>query len=120
MPDAITRRAVLNAFQELPEGVGITTLGLAWLCGCPGEHRVRAAVSWLCLGGLVELAGDHWRRDCRGRAYRARLYRWTGRAEIRRVAQDPEARRFERDQASDDCAALALAWLSRPPPGQVR
>lgn len=109
-PAAMTRELVLRAFQELPPGVGITTLGLAWLCGCAGEHRVRAAVSWLLLGGLVEAAGDHWRRDCRGRAYRARLYRWTGRAEIRRVARDEIERRGSLER---EAAALASSWLSR-------
>jgi hypothetical protein len=115
----IDRERVLAAFRELPEGCGITTLGLAWLAGCTEEHRVRAAVSWLLLGGLVELAGDHWRRDRRGRLYRARLYRWTGREDIRRVPQDPRARRFEAEQGQvADVGALALAWLSRPLPGR--
>lgn len=108
----MTRERVLLAFRELPQGIAITTLGLAWLVGCIEEHRVRAAVSWLCLGGLVELAGEHRRRDRRGRSYRARLYRWTGREEIRRVARDEGERRvtLERDQ---DMTALAASWLSR-------
>lgn len=115
----IDRERVLAAFRELPPGVGITTLGLAWLAGCADEHRVRAAVSWLMLGGLVEEAGRHPRRDRRGRAYGARLYRWTGREEIRRVPQSGRARRFEAEQElTADCATLALAWLSRPPPGR--
>jgi hypothetical protein len=120
VPDqAIDRQRVLDAFKALPPGVGITTLGLAWLVGCIQEYRVRAAVSWLALGGLVEEAGQHWRRDRGGRSYRAKLYRWTGRAEIRRVPQDIRARRFEAEQAQQaDIAALALAWLSRPPPGR--
>ncbi len=59
---AIDRARVLGAFRQLPEGVGITTLGLAWLVQC-AEYRVRAAVSWLMLGGLVEPAGEHRRRD---------------------------------------------------------
>lgn len=115
---AITRAAVLDAFRALPEGTAISTLGLAWLA-CARECRVRAAVSWLTLGGLVEEAGEHWRRDRRGRAYSCQLYRWTGREGISRVPQDPQARRFEREQAQQaDISALALAWLSRPPPGR--
>jgi hypothetical protein len=108
----MTRELVLRAFQDLPPGVAITTMGLAWLAGCAEEYRVRAAVSWLMLGGLVEQAGEHWRRDRRGRAYRAKLYRWTGRADIRRVARDEDERRLlaARDP---DATALAMAWLSR-------
>ena len=117
-PDAATRERILEAFKALPPGVAISTIGLAWLCGC-GEAQARAAVAWLTLGGLVELAGSHPRRDRRGRAYRARLYRWSGREGIRRVPHDRRARRFESEQdAQVDVAALALAWLSRPPPGR--
>jgi hypothetical protein len=115
----ITRSRVLAAFRELPEGAAITTLGLAWLAGCADEHRVRAAVSWLMLGGLVEDAGTHRRRDRRGRAYACHLYRWTGREDIRRVPQDPQARRFKAEQEQvADTTSLALAWLSRPLPGR--
>lgn len=115
-----TRARVLAAFKALPPEVGITTLGLAWMLGCP-EYPVRAAVSWLVLGGLVELAGEHRRRDNRGKRYGAKLYRWTGREDVRRVAQDPQARRFNREQEQvADIASLALAWLSRPPPGRER
>ena len=118
-PDAITRQRVIDAFKALPEGVAISTLGLSWLVGSIEEHRVRAAVAWLALGGLVELAGEHRRRDRRGRSYACRLYRWSGREGIRRVPHDRRARRFEVEQeAQVDVAALALAWLSRPPPGR--
>lgn len=117
-PDAATRERVLEAFRVLPEGTAISSLGLAWLCGC-AEAQARAAVSWLTLGGLVELAGEHPRRDRRGRLYRARLYRWRGRDTIRRVPHDRRARRFEVEQdVQVDVSALALAWLSRPPPGR--
>jgi hypothetical protein len=119
-PDQITRARVIDAFRALPVGTAISTLGLAWLIGCIEEYRVRAAVSWLALGGLVELAGEHRRRDRRGRAYTCRLYRWTGREEVRRVPHDPRARRFEVEQEQRaDVGALALAWLSRPPPGRA-
>lgn len=104
-----TRARVLAAFKALPPEVGITTLGLAWMLDCP-EYPVRAAVSWLALGGLVELAGEHRRRDHRGKRYGAKLYRWTGREAIQRVAQNPEARRIVREQ---DTQQLAAAWLSR-------
>lgn len=84
---------------------------------CP-EYPVRAAVSWLTLGGLVEVAGDHTRKDKRGKRYRARLYRWTGREDIRRVPRDPDDRRRDLEQVQVDLASLALAWLSRPLPGK--
>lgn len=117
-PDAATRERILEAFRVLPEGTAISSLGLAWLCGC-GESQARAAVAWLTLGGLVELAGSHPRRDRRGRRFQVRLYRWTGREAITRVRHSLEARRRERDEAAQvDIGAMALAWLSRPPPGR--
>lgn len=118
-PDQITRQRVIDAFRALPVGTAISTLGLAWLVGCIEEHRIRAAVSWLALGGLVEAAGGHPRQDRRGRRYQAQLYRWTGREAIARVPHDPRARRFAAEQARQpDAAALAMAWLSRPLPGR--
>lgn len=115
-----TRARVLDAFRTLPPDAGITTLGLAWMLDCP-EMAVRAAVAWLTLGGLVTVAGEHTRRDGRGKKYGATIYRWTGRAELSRVSQDPEVRRFNREQQQvADTASLALAWLSRPPPGRQR
>ena len=115
----MTREQVIRAFRALPPGTAISTLGLAWLIGCIEEHRIRAAVSWLTLGGLVELAGEHPRRDRRGRRFQVRLYRWTGREAITRVRHRPEDRRREREEAAQvDVGAMALAWLSRPPPGR--
>lgn len=117
-PDAATRERVLEAFRALPEGTAISSLGLAWLCGC-AEAQARAAVSWLTLGGLVELAGEHPRRDRRGRRFQVRLYRWTGREAITRVRHRPEDRRREREAVTQvDIGAMALAWLSRPLPGR--
>lgn len=107
---AVTRERVLEAFRKVPPETGITTLGLAWLLGNLEEHRIRAAVSWLLLGGLVELAGMHVRRDRRGRAYRAKLYRWSGREEIKRLRRNEEERRAA---AESDCQAMAASWLSR-------
>ena len=106
----VTRERVIGAFKALPAGVAISTLGLAWVLGCGAEHRIRAAVSWLALGGLVEPAGEHPRRDRRGRVYLARLYRWSGREEIRRVPRDGASRRQE---AERDLQSLAASWLSR-------
>ena len=109
MPERITRSRVLEAFAALPPDAAITTLGVAWLLGCP-EHRVRAAVSWLALGGLLKVVGEWRRKNPRGEYYGASLYSWTGSWEIRRVAQDRTARRLEREQ---DVQALAASWLSR-------
>lgn len=108
----VTREQVLMVFRQLPAGIGITTLGLAWLANDAAEQRVRAAVSWLMLGGLVELAGEYRRRDRRGRAYRAKLYRWTGREDISRVARDETERRVAAD-CDRELTTLAAAWLSR-------
>ena len=119
-PVMVTRGRVIAAFRALPPDAGITTLGLAWMLDCP-EMAVRAAVAWLTLGGLVTVAGEHTRRDGRGKKYGATIYRWTGREAIHRVRRDPEARRFNLEQEQlADTAALALAWLSRPPPGRQR
>lgn len=107
----VTREAVLAAFAALPPESAITTLGVAWLLDCP-EHRVRAAVSWLALGGLLKVVGEWRRKNPRGECYGATLYAWTGSWEIRRVAQDRTARRFCREQAPD-LQSLAAEWLSR-------
>lgn len=115
----VTRAGVLQAFKAVPAGAEISTTGLAWLCGCD-EHRIRAAVSWLALGGIIELAGKYPRRDRRGRTYRARLYRWSGREEIARVPRDAEDRRRVRElEQQGDAMSLAMAWLSRPVPKSV-
>ena len=115
----MTREQVIRAFRALPPGTAISTLGLSWLVGSIEEHRVRAAVSWLALGGLVELAGEHRRRDRRGRSYACRLYRWSGREDVQRVRHDPQARRREREvEQRADMGALAMSWLSRPLPGR--
>lgn len=106
----VTRQQVIDAFRTLPAGTAISTLGLAWLIGCIEEYRVRAAVSWLALGGLVELAGEHRRRDRRGRAYACRLYRWTGREQVRPVPRDVSSRRVA---AEREVQSLAASWLSR-------
>lgn len=107
---AVTRERVIAAFKALPPGAAISTLGLAWLLECLEEHRIRSAVAWLVLGGLVEATGAHGRRDRRGRTFRVRLYRWTGREEIRRVCRDDHGRR---QAAERDAQALAASWLSR-------
>ncbi len=114
MPNAcgsvtITRGRVIAAFRALPPDAGITTLGLAGLLDCP-EYPVRAAGRWLALGGLVTVAGEHVRRDGRGKRYGARIYRWTGREDIQRVARDETQRRC---QAEQPVQALAAQWLSR-------
>ncbi|MBP8198201.1 MAG: hypothetical protein KAX64_06535 [Chromatiaceae bacterium] len=110
MPEPrIDRGRVLAAFEALPPHSAITTLGIAWLLRCP-EHRVRAAVSWLVLGGVLEVAGEWRRKNLRGEYYGAALYRWNGEREIKRVAQDPRARRLDREQ---DVQAMAASWLSR-------
>jgi hypothetical protein len=109
MPERITRSRVLEAFAALPPEAAITTLGIAWLLNTQ-EHRVRAAVSWLTLGGVLEVAGEWRRKNPRGEYYGAALYRWNGEREIRRVPQDRTARRFSREQ---DVQTLAASWLSR-------
>lgn len=74
-PGPITRAQALAAFRRLPEGCAITTVGLAFILGCP-EHRVRGAVSWLAAGGLVVAAGSYPRKDRRGKNYSPRLWAW--------------------------------------------
>ena len=109
MSEAVTRGRVLAAFAALPPESAITTLGVAWLLGCP-EHRVRAAVSWLALGGLLKVVGEWRRKNPRGECYGASLYAWTGEREIRRVARDRTLRQCRREQ---DVQAIAAEWLSR-------
>jgi hypothetical protein len=104
----ICRELTLETIREVYGAGEFSTRELAETLGCR-EYQIRAAVSWLRLGGLVEQCGHAKRRDRGDRAYRVTTYRWTGRADIRRVSRDPDQRR--RDQAPDP--GLAMAWLSR-------
>ncbi len=95
---AINRSDVLDVFRKLPQGESITTQGIAWCLGC-SEHRVRACVSWMVLGGVLkEVHEQHQRKDKEGRPYRVKRYQWTGKSEISRVPRDPTERALLRDQ----------------------
>lgn len=110
MPKRITREMVLIAFKALPEGAQTTTFRLAQRLGC-SEYQVRAAVSWLVLGGQVAEVGATRRADTHGRKYSAKLYQFTGKDEIHRVPRDPYDRRAaqeERDRVRLN--NLLLAW----------
>lgn len=86
---AVSREDVLNVFRLLPDGSEITTQGIVFLLTHMNktvtERQVRACISWLMLGGLIEETGRTLRRDVSGQLYRAKLYRWTGCVEVRRV-----------------------------------
>lgn len=108
-PGHITRAQALGAFRRLPVGSAITTVGLAFILGCP-EQRVRGAVSWLAAGGLVVAAGRYPRKDRRGKGYAPKLWSWRGEGEIHRLRRD----RLERQIVKEaDVQALAAHWLSR-------
>lgn len=95
-----TREDVIEVLKSLPDGAEVTTSDVCVLLSCRGpvsERQVRACMSWLVLGGLVEDVRTVQRKDIRGRKYLAKVYRWTGKSEIRRVHRDPEKRRSARE-----------------------
>lgn len=105
----VTRKEILEVFKLLPADESITTQGVAWCLNC-SEYRVRACVSWMVLGGILEEVKEQYqRKDREGRPYRVKRYRWTGKSEIGRVPRDPTDRAMLRDQQNQrDIAAFVL------------
>lgn len=103
----VTREMVLEVLrgQQMEEW---TTRDVARELGA-GEHRVRAVVAWLVVGGQVQIEGKVTRRDALGRPYTAQRYRWTGRTQVQRVTRDRERRR----ENWAPRPATAQEWLSR-------
>jgi hypothetical protein len=76
------------------------------------ERAVRAAISWLVMGGQLKCVGySKKRRDSEGRKYPVKLYKWTGKKEIFRVPQDEEERKISIEQRS---FAGVTAFLCKP------
>ena len=108
MQTSIRREDVLNLVRgRFPVEV-FSTRDIADALGCE-EYRVRAALGWLVAGDLIRPAGTVTRRDRSGVRYPAKLYRWSGRSEIKRCPQAPEARRTVIERP----APSANEWLSR-------
>ena len=104
----IRREDVLDLVRRRFEVETFSTTDIADGLGCE-EYRVRAALGWLVAGGLVRRVGSITRRDRSGVPYPAVIYRWSGRSEIVRCPQAPEARRTILERP----AATASDWLSR-------
>jgi predicted ArsR family transcriptional regulator len=106
----VTREMVLGVLKA-GGLVDWTTRDIARELGA-GEHRVRAVVAWLVIGGQVEIDGRVTRRDAMGRPYTAQRYRWTGRMQVRRVTRDRERRRENWTRPPSEAATwLARAWV---------
>lgn len=105
----ITREDIIEAFKELPDDSVTTTFRIAQRLECD-EHQVRAAVSWLVMGGLLFAAGETVRKDSQGRKYTAKLYSFSGDDEIRRVPRDPTDRKIAIESR---CSEKVSAFLSR-------
>lgn len=69
----------------------ITTLDVAGWLGVE-EYAVRGAISWLCIGGLLEVAGATRRIDLLGRPYSACVYHWHGEMVIPKVRRNRDER----------------------------
>ena len=108
MQSRVTRADVLDLVRRRFPVETFTTTDVADGLGCE-EYRVRAVVGWLVAGGIIRTAGSTRRRDRSGVTYEAKVYRWSGRSEIRRCPQAREARRHVLEQP----AATAFDWLSR-------
>lgn len=111
MTTTVTREAVLEAFKKLPKGTEISTFRLAMRLECT-EYQVRAAVSWLVLGGQLREAGVVRRKDVKGRAYYVKYYVFTGNDEIYRVPRDPVDRQIAREERSAQSRSklISQAW----------
>lgn len=108
MQSRVTRADVLDLVRRRFPVEVFATSDVATALGCE-ECRVRAVVGWLAAGDLIRPAGTVTRRDRSGVPYPARLYRWSGRSEIKRCPQAPEARRTVIERP----APSANEWLSR-------
>lgn len=97
--DLVRGRFPVEVFstRDIADGLGVS------------EYRVRGALAWLAAGGIIRTAGTVTRRDRSGVRYPAKLYRWSGRSEIKRCPQAPEARRTVIERP----APSANEWLSR-------
>jgi hypothetical protein len=105
----MTREQVLAAIiTRWGDDQDFTTRDVAAALGAP-EHGVRGAMTWLRCGRLIEVTGTVQRVDRKDRPYRARTYKWTGLAQIRRVGHDSRDRRLELVPAP----GLAGVFLSR-------
>lgn len=69
----------------------VTTLDVAGWLGVE-EYAVRGAMSWLCIGGLLEVAGTTRRIDQLGRPYSACVYHWHGETIIPKVRRNRDER----------------------------
>lgn len=69
----------------------ITTLDVAGWLGVE-EYAVRGAISWLCIGGLLDVAGSTRRIDLLGRPYSACVYHWHGETIIPKVRRNRDER----------------------------
>jgi hypothetical protein len=70
------------------------------------EYAVRAAVSWMVMGGILAEVGMVTRRTKDSNLpYRAKAYKWTGRLEVKRVPRSQQDREVEAD-----CARFNGDW----------
>lgn len=56
------------------------------------EYAVRGAISWLCVAGVLEVAGSTRRLDKFGRPYDACVYHWHGEKIIPKVRRNRDER----------------------------
>lgn len=89
---SVKREDVLDALNargliEKP----ITTSDVAGWLGVE-EYAVRGAMSWLCVSGVIEVAGSTQRIDAFGRPYTACVYHWHGEMVIPKVRRNREER----------------------------
>lgn len=108
MQSRVTRADVLDMVRRRFPVEVFTTTDIALGLGV-SEYRVRGALAWLTAASILRPAGSTRRRDRSGVPYDAKLYRWSGRPEIKRCPQDRESRRTILERP----ASTASDWLSR-------
>lgn len=102
---SVRREDVLRVLSEnrVVETHFTTTDVAGWLG--VDEYAVRGAISWLCVAGLIEVAGSARRIDAFGRPYCACTYHWNGKSEIPKVRRNRDERM---PQAKWDVTAFNL------------
>ncbi len=89
---SVKREEVLKVLEE--RGLidqPITTSDVAGWLGVE-EYAVRGAMSWLCVSGVIEVAGSTRRMDAFNHPYNACVYHWHGEMVIPKVRRNREER----------------------------
>jgi hypothetical protein len=120
---SVTREQVITILVERDQRDPFTTTDIAQALQVE-EYAVRAAISWLCVCGILAPVGATKRIDRVGRLYDAATYQWNGQTfvpRVRRSKQEREATKSEWDRTKGfglDCFNVLMGLGKRGPEGQ--